>query len=92
LFNLSQNLASLFTELRREFFSVYFPIFYFVFMSKMYRQAGQNIRELAFKRRKKAIAYFMSAGFVILSPLFGVKFVENFSKTGYQLKAGHLMG
>ena len=50
-------------------------------MPKINRQAGQNVRGLAFRRRKKAIASFISAGFVILSPLFGVKFVENFLKT-----------
>jgi len=50
-------------------------------MPQINRQAGQYVRKLAFKRRKKAIAYFISAGFVILFPLFGVKLVENFLKT-----------
>jgi hypothetical protein len=78
--NLSKDLFSLYS-LRREFFFVYFLILGLVFMSKIHRQAGQNVRGLAFRRRKKAITYFISAGFVILSPLFGVKFVENFLRT-----------
>ena len=47
-------------------------------MPKVRRQAGQNIRELALKRRVKAIAAFISAGFVIFSPFFLIKTFENF--------------
>jgi len=39
-------------------------------MPKVRRQAGQNIRELALKRRVKAIASFISAGFVIFFSFF----------------------
>jgi hypothetical protein len=49
-------------------------------MSKVNRQAGQNIRELAAKRRIKAIASFLSAGLVIFFPFFLVKTFENFLK------------
>ncbi len=37
-------------------------------MPKANRQAGQNIRALAIKRRTKAIASFISAGFVAILP------------------------
>ena len=47
-------------------------------MPKVRRQAGQNIRELALKRRVKAIASFISAGFVIFFPFFLIKTFENF--------------
>ena len=47
-------------------------------MPKVRRQAGQNIRELALKRRVKAIASFISAGFVIFFPFSLTKTFENF--------------
>jgi hypothetical protein len=46
-------------------------------MPEVRRQAGQNIRELALKRRVKAIASFISAGFVIFFPFFLIKTFEN---------------
>ena len=49
-------------------------------MPKSSRQAGQNIRELAVKRRVKAIASFASAGLVVFLPFFWVKTFENFLK------------
>ncbi|HEY9698548.1 MAG TPA: nuclease-related domain-containing protein [Trichocoleus sp.] len=49
-------------------------------MPKAIRQAGQNIRELAVRRRVKAIASFTSAGLVLLSPVFLVRIFENFLK------------
>lgn len=49
-------------------------------MSKLHRQAGQNIRELAIKRRFKAIYLFISAGLVALFPLLLVGIFNNFLK------------
>lgn len=49
-------------------------------MSNVSRQAGQNIRELALKRRVKAAVAFASAGFVIIFPFLFVKTFENFLK------------
>jgi hypothetical protein len=49
-------------------------------MPKSSRQAGQNIRELALKRRVKAIASFASAGLVVVLPFFLVKAFEKFLK------------
>lgn len=49
-------------------------------MPKRARQAGQNIRELALKRRVKAIIFFIEAGIVILTPLLLVKIFNNFLK------------
>ncbi|MEA5620410.1 NERD domain-containing protein [Cronbergia sp. UHCC 0137] len=49
-------------------------------MPKSSRQAGQNIRELADKRRLKAIGSFVSAGLIIFCPFFLVKAFENFLK------------
>ncbi|WP_319420731.1 nuclease-related domain-containing protein [Pleurocapsa sp. FMAR1] len=42
-------------------------------MPKLGRQAGQNIRKLALKRRMKAVTSFASAGFVFFLPIFLVK-------------------
>ena len=39
------------------------------FMSKLDRKGGQNIRELAFRRRLKAITSFVTAGSIIVLPL-----------------------
>jgi hypothetical protein len=47
---------------------------------KSNRQPGQNIRELAVKRRIKALSSFVSAGLVILSPFFLVRVFESFLK------------
>jgi Nuclease-related domain len=47
-------------------------------MPKNSRRAGQNICELAAKRRGKAIIAFASAGLVIFLPFFLVKTFENF--------------
>lgn len=47
-------------------------------MPKSIRQAGHNIRELAVKRRIKAIASFISAALVVGVPVFLVKIMEDF--------------
>lgn len=49
-------------------------------MSKLSRRAGQNIRELALKRRIKAITHFASAGFVICLPFFLANTFKTFLK------------
>ncbi|HTL90006.1 MAG TPA: nuclease-related domain-containing protein [Leptolyngbya sp.] len=49
-------------------------------MSKSSRKAGQNIRNLAAKRRIKAIVSFVSASFFIFLPFFLVKTAEIFLK------------
>jgi len=49
-------------------------------MPKSSRRAGQNIRELARKRRVKAIAAFASAGGVIVFPLLLIRAITNFLK------------
>ncbi len=45
-------------------------------MPKVSRQAGQNIRELALKRRVKAIISFASAGLAVFLPFLLVKVLE----------------
>jgi Nuclease-related domain len=45
-------------------------------MPKASRQAGQNIRELALKRRVKAIISFASAGLTVCAPFLLVKVFE----------------
>jgi Nuclease-related domain len=47
-------------------------------MPKVTRRAGQNIRELAFRRRVKAVTFFISAGLVLFLPFFWVRTYENF--------------
>ncbi|OUL28862.1 nuclease-related domain-containing protein [Nostoc sp. 106C] len=47
-------------------------------MSKLHRQAGKNIRDLAVKRRLKAICSFLCAGLVVLFPFFLVAIFQNF--------------
>ncbi|MDX2216415.1 MAG: nuclease-related domain-containing protein [Oculatellaceae cyanobacterium bins.114] len=47
-------------------------------MPKTVRKAGQNIRELALKRRIKAIASFAAAGLALVFPFLIVKTFENF--------------
>ena len=49
-------------------------------MAKISRRAGQNIRELAFKRRVKAICSFSAAGLLILIPFFANWMLEKFVK------------
>ncbi|MBD1823740.1 NERD domain-containing protein [Cyanobacteria bacterium FACHB-DQ100] len=49
-------------------------------MPKANRQAGQNVRELAAKRRVKAITSFAEAGFCIFLPFFLVRITNNFLK------------
>jgi hypothetical protein len=49
-------------------------------MSKRGRRAGQNIRELAIKRRAKAVSSFVGAGLVIFMPFLLVKTFDNFLK------------
>jgi Nuclease-related domain len=49
-------------------------------MAKANRQAGQNIRELAARRRIKAIVAFSSAGGVIILPLLMLRSAETFVK------------
>lgn len=58
-------------------------------MSKVNRRAGQNIRELAVKRRLKAIASFVSAGCVFLFPLFLVNAFEKLLKPLSSLNPSH---
>ncbi|WP_197484854.1 hypothetical protein [Phormidesmis priestleyi] len=60
-----------------------------VFMTKVNRRAGQNIRELAIKRRLKAIASFVSAGCVFFFPLFLVNEVEKALKPLSSLNPSH---
>ena len=47
-------------------------------MSKKRRYAGQNIYELAAKRRLKAVAYFITAGLVFILPVSLIRTIENF--------------
>jgi len=54
-------------------------------MPKSSRRAGQNIRDLAVKRRVKAIASFVSAGLTVFFPFFLVKAFEDFLKQIYSL-------
>lgn len=49
-------------------------------MSQVSRRAGQNVRQLALKRRVKAVTSFASAGFVICFPFFLSKIFENLLK------------
>ncbi|MEB3209829.1 MAG: nuclease-related domain-containing protein [Leptolyngbyaceae bacterium] len=46
-------------------------------MPKQGRQAGQNIRELALKRRVKAITSFIAAGCIILLPLILIRALDD---------------
>lgn len=49
-------------------------------MPKLNHQAGENVREMALKRRIKAITCFASAGFVALFPFLFVKIFDDFLK------------
>ncbi|MCF4970244.1 nuclease-related domain-containing protein [Nostoc sp. CMAA1605] len=49
-------------------------------MPKVYRNAGQNVRELALKRRLKAISLFVSAALITIFPNFLVSIFNNFLK------------
>lgn len=50
------------------------------------RRPGQNIRELALKRRVKAVTAFVGAGLAILMPLLFVRAWDNFGK---QIPSNH---
>lgn len=54
-------------------------------MAKTDRKAGQNIRELALRRRAKAITYFASAGLVIFIPFFTSGILAQLSKSSKSL-------
>jgi hypothetical protein len=47
-------------------------------MPRVSRRAGQNIRELALKRRTKAVISFTTAAFVLIFPFIMVRVFENF--------------
>lgn len=49
-------------------------------MPRSNRRAGQNIRELAIKRRIKAIISFASAGLVLVVPVFLIHAFENLAE------------
>jgi hypothetical protein len=49
-------------------------------MPKLNHQAGQNVRDMALKRRIRAFASFTSAAFVALFPFFFVKIFDDFLK------------
>lgn len=49
-------------------------------MSKRNRRAGQNIRQLAMKRRTKAMLCFTSAGMALFLPILLVKIINDFLK------------
>ncbi|MEA5476693.1 nuclease-related domain-containing protein [Pseudanabaena galeata UHCC 0370] len=49
-------------------------------MSKRGRRAGENIRELALKRRAKAVISFVGAGIVAFVPFLLIRTFENFLK------------
>jgi hypothetical protein len=55
-------------------------------MSKFSRRGGQNIRELALRRRLKAISSFIVAGFIVVLPFFLIKPFDRFLK---QISAGN---
>ena len=49
-------------------------------MAKFSRRGGQNIRELAMRRRLKAITSFIAAGFIVVIPFFLIKTFDRFLK------------
>lgn len=49
--------------------------------SRVSRRAGQNIRELALKRRAKSVVSFIAAVFVLVFPFILVKSFEDFLKS-----------
>ena len=51
------------------------------FMPKLDRKGGQNIRELAFRRRLKAVSSFVTAGSIIVLPLFLAKPLDRLLRT-----------
>jgi len=58
-------------------------------MPKLDRKAGQNIRNLAVKRRIKALTSFISAGLVMLLPFFLSRAFEDFLKQMSSLNPTH---
>ena len=50
------------------------------FMSKLGRKGGQNIRELALRRRVKAVSSFIAAGFIVVIPFLLAKTFDKFFK------------
>jgi hypothetical protein len=55
-------------------------------MPKLSRKGGQNIRELALRRRVKAVSNFIAAGFIVVIPLFLTKTFDKFFK---QISSGN---
>ena len=51
------------------------------FMTKLGRKGGQNIRELAFRRRVKAVTSFVTAGSIIVLPLVLAKPLDRLLRT-----------
>ena len=51
------------------------------FMTKLGRKGGQNIRELAFRRRLKAVSSFVTAGSIIVLPLVLAKPLDRLLRT-----------
>ena len=49
-------------------------------MPKLSRKGGQNIRELALRRRVKAVSSFIAAGFIIVIPFLLAKTFDKFFK------------
>jgi hypothetical protein len=49
-------------------------------MSKLSRKGGQNIRELALRRRIKAVSNFIAAGFIVVIPFLLTKTFDKFFK------------
>ncbi|WP_413175902.1 nuclease-related domain-containing protein [Anabaena azotica] len=56
-------------------------------MPKLNSQAGENVREMALKRRIKAITSFASAGFMVLFPFLFVKIFDDFLKKIFSLNS-----
>jgi len=49
-------------------------------MPKLSRKGGQNIRELALRRRVKAVGNFIAAGFIVVIPFFLSKTFDRLSR------------
>ncbi|MEI6331552.1 MAG: hypothetical protein WCP16_20100 [Pseudanabaena sp. ELA645] len=49
-------------------------------MPKLSRKGGQNIRELALRRRVKAVSNFIAAGFIVVIPFFLSKTFDSLSR------------
>jgi Nuclease-related domain len=59
-------------------------------MTKISRKAGQNIREMALKRRVKAISSFGMAGLIVFIPFFASSTLEKFLKPIASLNSSQL--